>query len=508
MHVAAAVGAPTVGIFALQSDEPERWAPLGARVAVVRTVVPVPAVAPQGDMPRLRLRARSSTSPRSCARSTDCSYGPKNAADLRLTIQLCTYNRARLLERVLEALFDQTLPDDAYEVVLVNDGSPRRHVGGHRARAPAGALRVHRDRAAERRARAGAQRRHRAVARRAHLFIDDDVLPTPVFAAEHLASDERHGDVIVRGAVINTASFDDAAAAGVDAGELQRQLLLDEQRLAAPRATGRAGGRFDESFTEYGWEDIELGMRLRALGTRAVFNRYAVAFHYKPPRGPAIWRRSCGKCARRRARRCSCAPSTRTGGSIWRSATTPPQRGWAPRCTRSGIARARRARCSPRDCDALSTSCRRAARAKERAWSVDRILLSRIGPRRRSHPVDAGDRDDSARVSARAHVTIVVQRYNAVVVERSPDVDAVVRIAAGERPAALRRAFRGVDLAIALAPNAADMRLVGATRAPRRIGYTYARRYLTRLVARRWLTDLLVSNADPAICERRRAAAS
>ena len=42
----------------------------------------------------------------------------------RLTIQLCTYNRARLLERVLEALFDQTAPDDAYEVVLVNDGSP------------------------------------------------------------------------------------------------------------------------------------------------------------------------------------------------------------------------------------------------------------------------------------------------------------------------------------------------------------------------------------------------
>jgi hypothetical protein len=44
----------------------------------------------------------------------------------------------------------------------------------------------------------------------------------------------------------------------------------------------RVGGTFDESFTEYGWEDIELGMRLRAIGTRAVFNRRAVAFHYKP----------------------------------------------------------------------------------------------------------------------------------------------------------------------------------------------------------------------------------
>jgi ADP-heptose:LPS heptosyltransferase len=42
MHVAAAVGAPTVGIFALQSDEPDRWAPRGPRIAVVRPSYPCP----------------------------------------------------------------------------------------------------------------------------------------------------------------------------------------------------------------------------------------------------------------------------------------------------------------------------------------------------------------------------------------------------------------------------------------------------------------------------------
>ncbi|MGR4065092.1 MAG: glycosyltransferase family 9 protein [Vulcanimicrobiaceae bacterium] len=40
MHVAAAVGAPTVGIFPFQTDYPERWAPLGARTAVVRATYP------------------------------------------------------------------------------------------------------------------------------------------------------------------------------------------------------------------------------------------------------------------------------------------------------------------------------------------------------------------------------------------------------------------------------------------------------------------------------------
>ncbi|MEA2689880.1 MAG: heptosyltransferase [Candidatus Eremiobacteraeota bacterium] len=42
MHVAAAVGAPTVGMFALQTDEPDRWAPKGRRVAVVRPTYPCP----------------------------------------------------------------------------------------------------------------------------------------------------------------------------------------------------------------------------------------------------------------------------------------------------------------------------------------------------------------------------------------------------------------------------------------------------------------------------------
>jgi ADP-heptose:LPS heptosyltransferase len=42
MHIAAATGAPTVGIFALQSDEPDRWAPLGERTAVVRATFPCP----------------------------------------------------------------------------------------------------------------------------------------------------------------------------------------------------------------------------------------------------------------------------------------------------------------------------------------------------------------------------------------------------------------------------------------------------------------------------------
>lgn len=40
MHVAAAAGALTIGIFPFQTDFPERWAPLGKRTAVVRASYP------------------------------------------------------------------------------------------------------------------------------------------------------------------------------------------------------------------------------------------------------------------------------------------------------------------------------------------------------------------------------------------------------------------------------------------------------------------------------------
>lgn len=40
MHIAAAVGAPTVGIFPFQTDTPERWAPIGERTAIVRASYP------------------------------------------------------------------------------------------------------------------------------------------------------------------------------------------------------------------------------------------------------------------------------------------------------------------------------------------------------------------------------------------------------------------------------------------------------------------------------------
>ncbi len=154
---------------------------------------------------------------------------------MRITIQLCTYNRANLLGRVLDGCFEQTLPGDQYEIVLVNDGS--------RDETPAVID------AAERRATCGftvinqanaglARGRNAGIARSRGeriIFIDDDILPTPTFVEEHLRSHVRTPEAVVRGAVINTESFDVLPPPIWTLCELQRELFLDEQRLGRAR---------------------------------------------------------------------------------------------------------------------------------------------------------------------------------------------------------------------------------------------------------------------------------
>lgn len=207
---------------------------------------------------------------------------------MRATIQLCTFNRAHLLARVLDACFDQTLTSDAYEVVLVDDGSndgTADVIAAARERATcAFTVVVQRNAGLACARNAGLAR----VRGERVIFIDDDVLPIPVFVAEHLRSHERAPAAIVRGAVVNTESFERLPAPFWTLANYSGNYFWTSNVSAPLRAIRDLGG-FVETFREYGWEDIELGLRLRAAGTKTVFNARALAFHYKPrPRAGAV----------------------------------------------------------------------------------------------------------------------------------------------------------------------------------------------------------------------------
>ncbi len=200
---------------------------------------------------------------------------------MRATIQLCTYNRAALLERVLDACFEQTFDPHEYEVVLVNDGSTDATpevIARAARRADCRFVVIDQVNSGL------AKGRNAGIARASGeriIFIDDDVLPLPSFVEEHMRSHEQAPKAIVRGGAINVESFDDLPVPIWGLKDYSANFFWTTN-VSVPLATIRAIGGFNDSFSEYGWEDIDVGLRLRFGGVRAVFNPKALVYHYKP----------------------------------------------------------------------------------------------------------------------------------------------------------------------------------------------------------------------------------
>lgn len=197
------------------------------------------------------------------------------------TIQFCTYNRAAVLERVLDACFEQTISSENYELVVVDDGSSDTtpnvlERARRRANCPLTVIRQ---------ANSGLAKGRNAGIERASgeriIFIDDDVLPLPNFVEEHLRAHARFPSAIVRGGAIEVENLDDLPPP-VWSIENYSGNYFWTTNVSVPLATIRAIGGFDESFSEYGWEDIDVGLRLRKRGVRAVFRPQALVYHYKP----------------------------------------------------------------------------------------------------------------------------------------------------------------------------------------------------------------------------------
>lgn len=201
-----------------------------------------------------------------------------------ITVQLCTYNRKALLGTVLRALFNQTLDADRYEIVVVDDGSADgTYEEVLRPLQPPCAFHLVRQR------NAGlAAGRNAGIARargQIVLFMDDDVLATPGLLAAHVRFHAARAGAICRGAVINVSSFEDLPPPVYSARHYSGAYFWTTN-VSAPLRLIQAAGGFDERFREYGWEDLELGFRLRARGVRSILARDALVYHYKPPLQP------------------------------------------------------------------------------------------------------------------------------------------------------------------------------------------------------------------------------
>ncbi len=215
---------------------------------------------------------------------------------MEFSVLIPTFNRRRILSLTLDALENQQGGGPGFEVIVVDDGSSDGTAEMLRERARS--FRVPLLALSQPNRKQGAARNLGArEARGRHLvFLGDDTVPQPDFLAQHrLARDDDDHRRVVIGYTPWAREYPRTRFMeyiGEYGWQFGFKLIEDPDRvpfnffytsnLSISLRFFREAGGFDESFTEYGWEDMELGLRLERRGMRLVYNPQAVAYHHHP----------------------------------------------------------------------------------------------------------------------------------------------------------------------------------------------------------------------------------
>jgi len=178
-----------------------------------------------------------------------------------------TYNRLPILQKCLQGLAQQQIaaPVKEYEVIVVDDGSndgtwdwlshyqqqmPQLRCFRQQNAGPAAARNV------------GLDQANGDII----VFIDSDLVVTDSFL-------QAHGNALIRefaklghqrlftyGAVINTCNFENPTAEPYKVTDFSAAYFATGN-VAIPRHLLNQVGNFDTRFKQYGWEDLELGVR-------------------------------------------------------------------------------------------------------------------------------------------------------------------------------------------------------------------------------------------------------
>ncbi len=202
-----------------------------------------------------------------------------------LSVVIATKDRAAFVARALDSL---ALQEHAppFEVIVVDNGSRDGTAELVRERIPGLPFPLVLSQHAEPN-RGAARNAGIALARgETVVFVDDDVWVPPDFLAAHARAHAAGGvDLAVSGPILNVPSYD--VRPEPVAANYSRAFLCTCNVSLPLRALESVGG-FDEVFDLYGWEDTELGLRLRRAGVVRAFAWDAYLYHIKPPQSETL----------------------------------------------------------------------------------------------------------------------------------------------------------------------------------------------------------------------------
>ena len=197
---------------------------------------------------------------------------------MRISVVIATKDRERYLERALASLETQ-IGAPSFEAIVVDNGSSDDTRGVAERQSARGVYPVTYVYEPEPN-RGKARNRGIGVAGGyLILFCDDDVQLPPGFLAAHEAAHSTT-NLVVNGPILNVSSYSDRRKPS--AANYSRAFLCTCNASIPKHALDAVGG-FDEAFNLYGWEDTELGVRLREAGMRWKFAWDAYLWHIKPP---------------------------------------------------------------------------------------------------------------------------------------------------------------------------------------------------------------------------------
>lgn len=220
-------------------------------------------------------------------------------SDVLFSVVIPTFNRIAELTRTLNALARQDLAPEEFEVIIVDDGSTDQTASTVRRLQSDYPTKLHYYYQPNRKQGAARNLGAHSAEGEFLIFLGDDITPATDFLTRH--SQARHQFSADTDVIIGYTTWPEGFKVtrfleyiGEQGWQFGFSLIQDPadvpfnffytSNISISRRFFFDSGGFDEGFREYGWEDIELSLRMKALGMRLRFWPEARAFHYHPTR--------------------------------------------------------------------------------------------------------------------------------------------------------------------------------------------------------------------------------